>query len=116
MEEDLYHTLSYAKKSRKPLFIQTYTPDHPLLQVLVEGNYKDFLLQMSSERKAFHYPPYEEFIQIRIHDPYKEKVQDILQKLLNKIQILKTDDVFLAYDLDLWEKNRGEWVQKIVLK
>jgi hypothetical protein len=36
MEEDLYHTLEYAKKSGKELIVQTYIPNHPLLMTLTE--------------------------------------------------------------------------------
>lgn len=116
MEEELYHTLSYAKKSGKPIIIQTYIPDHPLLHLVTEGNYKDFLIKMSEERKNYDYPPYTELAQIRVHDPSQERVADIVRKLVNKLELLKSDDVFLAYDIDLWEKYRDEWVQKIILK
>lgn len=35
---------------------------------------------------------------------------------MNKIQILKKDSTFLAFDRDIWERYRNEWIQKIVLK
>lgn len=116
MEEEVYHTLDYAKKSSKNLFIQTYTPENPLLSLIIEGNYKDFLREMSRERALYKYPPYAQFALIRIHDREKSRVQDIMAKLINKITILKGDDVFLASDHDIWEKYAGEWVQKIILK
>jgi primosomal protein N' (replication factor Y) len=116
MEEDIYHILDYAKKSQKHVFIQTYTHDHPLLSLIIGGNYRDFLREMSQERKAYHYPPYGQFAVIRIHDSQKEKVQDIIIKMLNKIDILKTPDIFVAADKDIWERYAGEWLQKIILK
>ncbi len=116
MEEDLYHTLHYAKNSGKNVVIQTELASHPLLSVLLEGNYKDFLTYMSQERKQFGYPPYGDFVMLRIHDPSKARVQDIVAKLVNKIQILKKDSTFLAFDRDIWERYRNEWIQKIVLK
>ncbi len=116
MEEDVYHMLEYVKKSGKNLFIQTYTPDHPLLSLIIEGNYQDFLRDMSRERKAFDYPPYSQFALLRIRDAQKEKVQDIMVKLLNKITQIKEDTIFLASDQDIWERFAGEWMQKIILK
>ena len=116
MEEELYHTLEYLKKSGTPLMIQTYTPEHPLLTLLLEGNYKDFLTRMSSEREKFDYPPYTQFALLRIHDERREKVEDMVARIVNKIETIKTPDIFIAYDKELHEKYRGEWSQKIILK
>lgn len=116
MEEELYHTLHIAKHSGKRVLIQTELSSHPLLSVLLDGNYKDFLTYMSQERRLFGYPPYGDFVLIHIHDPSKPRVQDIVAKLVNKIQILKKDSTFLAFDRDIWERYRNEWIQKIVLK
>lgn len=96
--------------------IQTYTPLHPLLSLVTEGNYKNFLSTMSQERKDFHYPPYTQFALIRVHDEKREKVDDMLSRLVNKIETIKTEDIFLAYDRDLRERYRGEWTAKIILK
>ena len=116
MEEEVYHALEYMKKSGKDLLIQTYLPEHPLLHTLLEGNYRDFLRSMSIERARFAYPPYAQFALIRVHDASRERVQDIIGKLINKISILKSDDIFLAYDRDITEKYAGEYIQKIILK
>ena len=85
MEERLFHVLDYIKKSGKNILIQTEIENHPLLDICMEGNYKDFLSYMSQERKLFHYPPYTDFVTLRIHDASREKVKDIVAKLVNKI-------------------------------
>ena len=71
---------------------------------------------MSDERIRFSYPPYADFALLHVRDKNKEKVKDIITKLVNKIEILKTEDIFLAYDRDIWERLSGEWTQKIILK
>lgn len=116
MEEDIYHMMDYVKKSGKPMMIQTYMPEHPLLRVITHGNYKDFLNYITPERKKFLYPPYAQFALIRIHDLSKDRVKDIVEKMVNKIDILKKESTFVAYDRDIWEKYAGEWIQKIILK
>lgn len=116
MEEELYHTVDYLKKSEKPLLIQTYTPNHPLLSLLSDGNYKDFLRTMSEERKEFHYPPYTEFALIRIHDENKDKVIDMENKIVNKLSPMISEGVFFAYDKEITDRSRGEWTAKIILK
>jgi primosomal protein N' (replication factor Y) (superfamily II helicase) len=116
MEEDLYHTLEYAKKSSKTLYIQTYIPDHPLLMTLTEGNYRDFLEYISSERKKFFYPPYVDFVTIRIHDASRDKLENMRNKLINKIETLKEDHITFFYEKDVTERTHGEWVVKLMLK
>jgi primosomal protein N' (replication factor Y) (superfamily II helicase) len=116
MEEDLYHTIAIAKKSGKSVVIQTYIPEHPLLEVITYGNYKDFLALISREREQFSYPPYTEFVTLRIHDESKDRLSDMVKKLVNKIQVLDMSDIFIAYDHEARERSRGEWVEKIIIR
>ena len=105
MEEEVFHALDYAKKLGKNILIQTRMREHPLLDLIMEGNYKDFLKYMSHEREIFQYPPYTQFVMIRIHDRSQARVTDIITKLANKIEQLKNDTTFFAYDRDIWEKS-----------
>lgn len=116
MEEDIYRDIVYHKRQGLSIYIQTYTPDHPLLHKIVFGTSREFLDDLKKERKNFWYPPYQQFATIRIHDERKERVQDMMWRVLAKILPLKRDSTFLAYDRDLWDKVRGEWTQKIILK
>ncbi|MBX9809009.1 hypothetical protein K2X92_01300 [Candidatus Gracilibacteria bacterium] len=116
IEEDIYNEISYHKKQKLPIFIQTYTPEHPLLREIMDGNTKSFLAYLSRERKDFLYPPFAELATIRVHDEQKKKVEDIMRKLINKIGILKKETTFFAFDTDIYEKSHGEYQQKIVLK
>ncbi len=43
IEEDIYNEISYYKKQGLPLYLQTYTPDHPLLREIMDGNTRSFL-------------------------------------------------------------------------
>lgn len=116
IEEDIYNEISYYKKQWLPLYIQTYTPDHPLLREIIDGNTKSFLSYLSRERKDFSYPPFAELATIRVHDEQKKKVEDIMSKLINKIWLLKKTSTFLAFDTEIRERYGGEWQQKIILK
>lgn len=40
------------------VYIQTYQPDNPLLQLILESNYELFLLKTLKTRKLLRYPPY----------------------------------------------------------
>ena len=116
IEEDIYNEITYYKKQQLPLYIQTYTPEHPLLREIIDGNMKSFLGYLSRERKDFIYPPFAELATIRIHDEQKKKVEDIMRKLINKIGIIKKPSTFFAFDTEIQERYNGEWQQKIILK
>lgn len=116
IEEDIYNEISYFKKQHLPLYIQTYTPDHPLLREIIDGNFKSFLWYLSQERRDFLYPPFAELATIRVHDEQKKKVIEIMSKLINKIGILKNKSTFFAFDTEIIERYHGEWQQKIILK
>jgi primosomal protein N' (replication factor Y) (superfamily II helicase) len=116
IEEDIYSEISYYKKQDLSLYIQTYTPDHPLLREIIDGNTRSFLSYLSRERIDFAYPPFAELATIRVHDEQKKKVEDIMRKLINKIGIIKKESTFLAFDTDIRERYSGEWQQKIIIK
>ncbi len=116
IEEDIFNEITYYKKQWLPLYIQTYTPDHPLLKEITEGNTKSFLTYLSRERRDFSYPPFAEFATIRIHDEQKKRVEETMRKLINKIWIIKKETTFFAFDTEIRERYSGEWQQKIILK
>ncbi len=116
IEESTYTDIAYLKRRKIPLYIQTYTPDHPLLDQILEGNHRSFIEYIQKERKLFLYPPFSELATIRIHDENKERVTTLVTHLVNKIQHSKNDTTRIVYDRDIWEKSRWEWVQKIVMR
>lgn len=116
LEEELYAQISYIKKQNLPLYIQTFAPEHPLLQAIVFGNYKNFLDVLKSERKAFLYPPFVDFVTIRVHHRDKIFVKNTISALVEHISTLLQKDIFFAYDDELFEKSHGEWMQKVILK
>lgn len=72
LDEELFAQISYFKKQQKPLYIQTFMTDNPLLQNLVFGNFRSYFDALKSERKKFSYPPFVDFVIIRIH--HREKI------------------------------------------
>ncbi len=116
IEEDIYHEITYYKKQWLDLYIQTYTPDHPLLREVTSGNMKSFLWYLSRERRGFGYPPFAEIATLRIHDTSIKKVESTMTSLIQKISLIKHITTFLAFDTLLKSRERGEWQQKIILK
>jgi primosomal protein N' len=116
IEEITYAEITHLKRQNKPLYIQTYMPDHPLLEEITQGNYRSFMEYTKKERAMFLYPPFSELATLRIHDENKERVKSIIANLVNKIQLSVKESTKVVYDKDIWEKVRNEWTQKIVLR
>ena len=106
IEETTYSEIAYVKKQNIPLYIQTYTPDHPLLEEIVFGNHKSALHYIQQERKTFLYPPFTELATLRIHDEKKERVTTMMNHLLGKIAFLQHETTRVAHDSEIWEKVR----------
>lgn len=48
------------------VLIQTYTPDHHVLELVKEGNYEGLFTEQDTERRVFRYPPYYRLIEITL--------------------------------------------------
>jgi primosomal protein N' len=53
MEEQLFDEILFYKKQKVPVYLQTYTPDHPLIREILTGNQKSFLTLLQNERRDF---------------------------------------------------------------
>lgn len=115
-EEKLFSEIAYYKKMNCPIFIQTYTPEHPLLHVISNGNFQDFLEYAIPERKDFQYPPFSDFLSIKIHAEQKNRVVDMTTRILNKVFLLKKDSTVITANTDLFDRYAGEWIQKITFR
>lgn len=52
--------------------LQTFSPEHPIIQFVKTADYQSFFEQQMIERELFHYPPYYRLIEITIkHRDYK---------------------------------------------
>jgi len=62
------------KNKRGKVIIQSYNPEHPILQFVVQNNYQGMYISELHERQSFHYPPYHRLIQFTL----RHKDQDII--------------------------------------
>ncbi len=104
MEEQLFDEILFYKKQNIPIYLQTYTPDHPLIREILTGNQKSFLDLLRIERQTFLYPPFADFVTIRVHHAYQKSVTTMMTHLVAKISTLKDETIFTAADTDIWEK------------
>ena len=61
------------KKDQGKVLIQTFNPDHPILQMVLQGNYAKMYQQQIALRKELHYPPYAKMINFKVKDKNLQK-------------------------------------------
>lgn len=74
------------KGSRGKVLIQTYQPEHPILQQVVAGDYEAMLQQELTQRKHYHYPPFTRLIRIEIGHSDLETVKNASQWFANVLK------------------------------
>lgn len=119
IEEKVYAHVRYAAKSAEEALVQTYSPKSPLATSLMEGNFREFLTRTLTERKAFGYPPYSQIAYVTITERRREKAEESVARLKNKLEIVEAEGKFgvgILSDPSLLSKRADEWYGKIVIK
>jgi len=73
------------KKEINEVLIQSYIPENENIKLIVNSNYKDFLIKTLKERKKFNYPPYKKIANIEYKNMKKEKSLEYINKLKTKL-------------------------------
>lgn len=63
------------------VFVQTHTPDHPLLQTLLHKGYPSFATQALESRETWRLPPYSHHIAIRARSQNNDDLFVFLEKI-----------------------------------
>lgn len=64
------------RKKQGKVLIQTYSPQHPVLQEVIEGNFNKYMDRESKERKVFIYPPYYRMIHVQLKHKNPKTVEE----------------------------------------
>jgi len=62
------------RQKQGKVIVQTYTPNHLILKQVLENDFDGMFRSQLPERKAFKYPPYWNFIIIRLRNKDKQKL------------------------------------------
>ena len=71
------------------VILQSYYPDHPVLQSLIKGNYEQFAEQELAHRKQYHYPPYVKLILVRVQGKSENHTLEATLRIKDRIQRIK---------------------------
>lgn len=76
------------KGKRGKVIIQTANPENPLLQMVVNNDYKAMKTSEIPHRQQFHFPPFTRLIQLRVSDKNVQNAESAALFLANKIRNL----------------------------
>lgn len=83
------------------VYLQTYRPDYPLLQILLKQDYRHFALHSLQERKLANMPPYQYAVLLRASSKNEQYHLQFLQQItaLLKEQMLTHN---VAFPIQIW--------------
>ena len=85
---------SGRRSERGKIVIQTFQPDHPVLQRLLDPSPKqDHTAALLAERKAFSYPPYVRMITITVKDRYEGRVWNVCRLIREAAEAVGIADI-----------------------
>ena len=97
------------------VLIQTYSPDHPLLRQVVNGDYTTMYQQQNEQRRQFQYPPYCKLIRVTI----KHKELGLCQSAatwLYKVIEQKLGPLVLGPVAPPVSRIRNQYIQQLLIK
>jgi len=68
------------------VIVQTYTPEHPVIEAVQRHNYDSFINTELGHREFLHYPPYGRLILLRLSSGDNNKVANNAQQITNKLK------------------------------
>ncbi len=98
------------------VIIQTYKPDHPILQLASRHDYDLFLRHQLNERKQFKYPPYCRVIEILVKHKEMKTTQLAAIELCKEIKKFIDSAAVLGPEFPAIGKVRNQYINRIILK
>ena len=103
------------KQSNSEVIIQTFQPDHEVLKLVEDHNYKDLLKGQLIERQAFRYPPYHRLIHIMVRHRNRRVVEQASSLLAKSMRTVFEHRV-LGPEYPAFERLKGYYQKQILLK
>lgn len=103
------------KKSDSEVIIQTFQPDHEILNLVKDHNYKELLKGQLIERQAFRYPPYHRLIHILVRHRNRRVVEQASSQLAKSMKTVFEHRV-LGPEYPALERLKGYYQKQILLK
>ncbi|NEQ55019.1 MAG: primosomal protein N', partial [Leptolyngbya sp. SIO3F4] len=70
------------------VILQTYTPEHPVVEAAKDHNYKTFIEHEIDHRKLLGYPPYGRLVLLRLTSPSEAEAEKAAKHCAEQLQTL----------------------------
>jgi primosomal protein N' (replication factor Y) len=97
------------------VIIQTYSPQHRVIEQVLQHDYEGMFLKEVTERKNFDYPPFVRLIKLDVKHSDQQQAQDSALKLSNALRE-KLGARVLGPEPPLVSRVRNKYIQTITLK
>lgn len=103
------------RNKRGKVIIQTYNPEHPIIQLVLQNNYATMCTQQLDQRKRFNYPPYCKLIQITLKHQDTKVLNDAASYLAHNLKLLFPKKVF-GPEYPVVSRIKNLYLKNILLK
>lgn len=103
------------KNKQGIVLMQAYNPTHPVLQEVLRGDFKGFILREMNERREFHYPPFFRLVHLVLRHKDPRTVHDAAA-FFGKLLKEKLGDRVLGPVVPHIPRVRGLYAEEIMLK
>ncbi len=102
------------KKEQGKVMIQTFNPEHPVLQLLLKADYQQLYLNQMQQRKELYYPPFSKMINFQIKDKNLQKTIDAAEWLFKSFS--NSFEKVLGPSDALIPRIKNKFIKEILIK
>lgn len=104
------------RNERGKVLIQTYNPDHQILQNVTRYDFEKTAKDILYERKSFLYPPFLRLIQITFRHAKKEKVDKVSAEFVNLLKTKFDEKHLLGPEEPSVGRIRNLYIKNVLIK
>lgn len=104
------------RETQGTVVVQTYQPDHPLLNLILKKNAEDFYAAETTERQRYGYPPFSRLIQVVVkhtEEPVAKAAAEELARLINQY---KKEANVMGPAAPMVNRVRNQFLMQILVK
>lgn len=104
------------REERGKVLIQSFQPDHQVLQNVTTYNYHQTMKDILYERQSFHYPPFVRLIQFRFKHKNQERVQKTAEQFVKLLRPHFTNNMLLGPEAPAISRINNLYLMNVLLK
>lgn len=104
------------RKEQGKVLIQTYAPDHQVLQNISRYDYEKNAKDILYERKSFLYPPFLRLIQLTFKHTQQEKTEKAAKEFVKLLRPYFDDKHLLGPEAPVISRIRNQFIQIVLIK